>query len=146
MGGRVTVTLIEISFGPIINVLILVVLVSIVTHFLRIPYTVALIFGGLLASLFSPFSLPQFSPEVFLTLLLPPLIFQAATKVNLGDVRKDGVTIFSYAFVGTLLSIALVGVFSHLVIDLNFFKAMLLGAILSPTDAVAVISILKKLG
>jgi NhaP-type Na+/H+ or K+/H+ antiporter len=56
------------------------VVVSILAHYLRVPYTVTLVFGGLLASLFFPRSLPQVSTDVFLTILLPPVIFQAAAK------------------------------------------------------------------
>jgi monovalent cation:H+ antiporter, CPA1 family len=135
-----------ITFGPIFNVLILVALVSLIAHFLRIPYTVGLIFGGLFAAIFQPFTLPQISTEVFLTILLPPVVFQAATKFGLSDMRKNGAIILSYAFVGTILSAAIIGVLAVLLLGFSLAEGLLLGAILAPTDAIAVIAVLKKIG
>jgi CPA1 family monovalent cation:H+ antiporter len=136
----------EITFAPVFSILILMVVVSLIAHYLKVPYTVSLVFGGLLASLFFPFTLPQVSTDVFLTLLLPPVIFQAAAKFPLSDLRKDTAAILSYAFVGTFLSAIVVAFFAIFLLQFTFFEGMLLGAIIAPTDAVAVIAILKKSG
>ncbi len=129
-----------------LNILILVVGVSIIVRYLRIPYTVSLVIAGLLVTLLFPASLPHFSPEVFLTFLLPPIIFQAGTKVDVVDLRKDLRIILTYAFVGTLLSSILVGLLSYYALGFSPAEAFILGSIASPTDAVAVISLLKRLG
>jgi CPA1 family monovalent cation:H+ antiporter len=99
-----------------------------------------------LVTLLFPASLPHFSPEVFLTFLLPPIIFQAGTKVDISDLRRDLKLILTYAFVGTLLSSVLVGLLSYYALGFSPVEAFILGSIISPTDAVAVISILKRLG
>jgi CPA1 family monovalent cation:H+ antiporter len=136
----------EITFAPVFSILILMVVVSLIAHYLKVPYTVSLVFGGLLASLFFPFTLPQVSTDVFLTLLLPPVIFQAAAKFPLSDLREDTAAILSYAFVGTFLSAIVVAFFAIFLLQFTFFEGMLLGSIIAPTDAVAVIAILKKSG
>jgi CPA1 family monovalent cation:H+ antiporter len=136
----------EIMFAPVFSILILMVVVSLIAHYLKIPYTVSLVFGGLLASLFFPFSLPQISTSVFLTLLLPPVIFQAASKFPLSDLRENTTAILSYAFVGTFLSTIVVAFFAMVLLQFTFLEGMMLGAIIAPTDAVAVITILKKSG
>lgn len=129
-----------------LNTLILLVGVSIIVRHLRIPYTVSLVIAGVFVTLLFPASLPHFSPEVFLTFLLPPIIFQAGTKVDISDVRRDLKLILTYAFVGTLLSSILVGLLSYYALGFSPVEAFILGSIISPTDAVAVISILKRLG
>jgi CPA1 family monovalent cation:H+ antiporter len=133
-------------FAPVFSILILMVVVSLIAHYLKIPYTVSLVFGGLLASLFFPLSLPQVSTSVFLTILLPPVIFQAASKFPLSDLRENTATILSYAFVGTFLSTIVVAFFAMVLLQFTFLEGMMLGAIIAPTDAVAVITILKKSG
>ncbi len=122
------------------------VVISLIARYLKIPYTVSLIFGGLLASLFFPFTLPQISTDIFLTILLPPVIFQAASKFPLADLREDTAAILSYAFVGTFLSAIVVAFFAILLLGFSYFEGFLFGAIIAPTDAVAVITILKKSG
>jgi CPA1 family monovalent cation:H+ antiporter len=136
----------EITFAPVFSILILMVVVSLIAHYLKVPYTVSLVFGGLLASVFFPFTLPQISTDVFLTILLPPVIFQAAAKFPLSDLRADTAAILSYAFVGTFLSAIVVAFFAIFLLHFTFFEGLLLGAIIAPTDAVAVIAILKKAG
>jgi CPA1 family monovalent cation:H+ antiporter len=132
-------------FDLVINVIILVILVSLVTQIFHFPFTVALVFAGVLVSFLAPNSLPQLSPEIFLTLLLPPLIFQAATRINISDLQKDGKIVLSYAFVGTVSSALLVGLLSNLFLGFSLSEGLLLGAIVSPTDPTAVISTLRKL-
>jgi CPA1 family monovalent cation:H+ antiporter len=134
----------EITFAPIFGILILMVVVSLLANYLRVPYTVSLVFGGLLASVFFPLSLPQISTDVFLTILLPPVIFEAASKFPLTDLRKNTATILSYAFLGTFLSAIVVAMFAVFLLHFTFLEGLLLGAIIAPTDAVAVITILKK--
>ena len=81
-----------------------------------------------------------------MTFLLPPIIFQAGTKVDVVDLRKDLRIILTYAFVGTLLSSILVGLLSYYALGFSPAEAFILGSIVSPTDAIAVISLLKRLG
>ena len=99
---------------------------------------------GLVASLLLPkFSVP---PELILVGILPPLLYAAAVRLPAVEFRRDAVPIAGLAVVLVVISaLALGTLFFFAIPDLDFALAVALGAILSPTDAVAT-SIAKKLG
>ena len=71
--------------------------------------------------------------------------------VNLDDLKKAKWTIGLLASVGLFISTALVGVGTYLIlklvgIELSFAYCLLFGALISPTDPVAVMGILKTAG
>jgi len=99
---------------------------------------------GLIASLL----LPPFSvdPELILVGILPPLLYAAAVRLPAVEFRRDGLPIAGLAVLLVVVTALLLGAFFFVLIpDLDFPLAVALGAILSPTDAVAT-SIVKKLG
>ena len=61
----------------VIGLLLIAVIVGIITRRLRVPYTVGLVLIGLALSLRGQ-SEVDFPPELFLALLVPPLVFEAA--------------------------------------------------------------------
>ncbi len=79
------------------------------------------------------------------------LLFAGALHVNLGDLRNLGVVIGLLATFGVVISTLLVGVFSwgilHLLgMHIAPIYCFLFGALISPTDPIAVLGILKKVG
>ena len=99
---------------------------------------------GLVASLF----LPPFAvdPEFILAGVLPPLLFAAAVRLPAVEFRRDARPIAGLAVLLVVVSSLVLGAFFFWMIpELDFALAVALGAILSPTDAVAT-SIVKKLG
>jgi len=137
-------------FGALFNILILITIIALVARRLRVPYTVALVFAGLITPLFPGFSLPEITPEIFMMLLLPPLVFKAAMNMNLKDVRRDADMVLSFAFIGTLLSVVFIALFTYFFLRLflptfGLLEAFLLGVIAAPTDPVAVESAFQKL-
>ncbi|MCI4439422.1 sodium:proton antiporter [archaeon] len=134
------------SLNSMMNILILIVAVSMLVRLIRLPYTIALVFAGLILSHFSSFTLPQISPEAFLTVLLPPLVFSSAAHLDSLQVKKEAKAIISFAFLGTLLSAFLIGLFSYFFFKFSLLESLLLGVIISPTDAVATVSVFKELG
>ncbi len=106
----------------------------------------ALVALGIAVS-FLPF-VPEFEvePEWILAGILPPLLYSAAVSLPAVEFRRDFGLIGGLS-VGLVLisSLVLGGVFALLVPGLGFALAVALGAILSPTDAVAT-SIVRKLG
>jgi CPA1 family monovalent cation:H+ antiporter len=90
-----------------------------------------------------PISIP---PELILGAILPPLLYAAAVETPVMDFRRDLATIsvFSVLLVGlTAVAIGLVAV--ALVPGMPLGVGIALGAIVSPTDAVAT-SIVRKAG
>jgi CPA1 family monovalent cation:H+ antiporter len=123
----------------------LILITSIITRYLKIPYTVGLVISGLIVALAVRFSLPVISPETYLTILLPPIIYHSAIHFDLSTVRSEGKYIFGYAFLGTLTSAILIGLITHFMIGLGLAESLLLGIIISPTDPAAVVSTLQNL-
>lgn len=79
------------------------------------------------------------------------LLFAAALHVNLADLRKQKLIIGILATVGVLVTTALVGgmvygVFMLMGIEVRFIYCLLFGALITPTDPIAVVGILKHIG
>jgi CPA1 family monovalent cation:H+ antiporter len=89
----------------------------------------------------------------FKTLLLDGILsfmlFAGALHVNIGALAKEKKSIILFATLGVLISTFIVGglvffVAGLLGLELQFIHALLFGALISPTDPIAVMSILKK--
>lgn len=94
----------------IIGLLLIAALVAIFVRRYRLPYTVGLVGIGLLISAIYPEPLPKLiSPEIILTLLVPPLIFEAAFHLRLEDLRRDLGFILLLAVPGVILTTLVVG-------------------------------------
>ncbi len=106
----------------------------------------ALVAIGLGVSLL-PFVPPQeIDPEIILVGVLPPLLYSSAVSLPAIEFRRDFRPIAGLSILLVLMSAAALAFFFMLVIPgMDLYLAIALGAILSPTDAVAT-SIVKKLG
>ncbi len=83
--------------------------------------------------------------------MLSFLLFAGALHVHLGDLNKHKWTIFLLAAPGTLVSALVIGLTIHGVFNLfgqqvNLIYCLLFGALISPTDPIAVLGLLKSLG
>ena len=77
------------------------------------------------------------------------LLFAGALHINLSDLHQQRWVIAVLATVGVVTSTAIVGGLSYLVfylsgIDVSFIWCLVFGALISPTDPIAVLGILKK--
>ncbi len=135
-------------------------------RFIKLPTTIGIMVMALVVSslimvtpLFGIDILPQvheimsgidFS-EALLHGMLSFLLFAGALHVDWKTLRNQKYIISFMALVGTVLSTALVGVvvyhlFPALGFNISFIHALLFGALISPTDPIAVMAILKKAG
>ncbi len=83
--------------------------------------------------------------------MLAFLLFAGALHVNIAQLSKQKVAITVLALLGTLVSTIIVGMLMYwllnaLGIQLPFIDCLLFGALISPTDPIAVMGILKMLG
>ncbi|MFH8251602.1 cation:proton antiporter [Microbacterium sp. B2969] len=86
------------------------------------------------------------NPEIILVGILPPLLYSAAVQLPAIEFRRDFGAIAGLSVLLVLVSaVALAFFFNAVVPGLGFYLALALGAILSPTDAVAT-AIAKRLG
>jgi CPA1 family monovalent cation:H+ antiporter len=128
--------------------------IAVLAKYLRIPYTVALVLGGLLLSLLHlPFLSPLqpdqrphwLTPDVILILFLPALVFEGSVKIQVRDLLRDWAPLLVLANVGVLLATLVTGYLVHWAIGLPILIALLFGAIISATDPISVLAIFKEL-
>ncbi len=89
--------------------------------------------------------------ETLLHGMLSFLLFAGAIHVNLEDLARRKYIIGILATIGVVVSTLLIGTISWVVLgllglELPFIHCMLFGALISPTDPIAVLSILKHAG
>ncbi|HEY45626.1 MAG TPA: Na+/H+ antiporter [Anaerolineae bacterium] len=137
-------TNLEIEF--LILILLLVsTIVAVIGRRFRIPYTVGLVLAGLALSLRSPIDV-DVSPRLFLSLFLPPLLFEAAFYLNFEELRRNLSTVLLLAVPGVLLTMFLVGAVVSFGGGLTLPIALVFGSLIAATDPVAVVGIFRKLG
>lgn len=86
-------------------------------------------------------------PDVVMTCILPPLLFNAALESSLVGIRRNLRTVISLSVVLVLLTAASVGVaFGLLVSGATLAVGMVLGAAVAPTDPVAALAVARKEG
>ncbi len=113
---------------------------------LRLPLPILLVAGGVVMG-FIP-GLPQVAmpPELVLIAVLPPLLYSGAFFTSLRDLRTNRRPILLLAFGLVAATMGTVAVVAHEWLDLPWAVAFTLGAIVSPTDALAATEIASRLG
>ena len=113
---------------------------------LRLPLPILLVLGGVALG-FTP-GLPHIAlpPDVVLVAVLPPLLYSGAFFTSLRELRanKRPISLLAFGLVGTTM--AAVAIVAHEWIGLPWAVAFTLGAIVSPTDALAATEITSRLG
>jgi CPA1 family monovalent cation:H+ antiporter len=125
----------------VVGLLAVALVVGTVASWLRIPYSVALLIASLPLT-FSPAL--AFAPSV-LVIFLPALVFEASWGLNLGAMRAGWRPIAFLAIPGVLITAFSVAFGLSLTHTMPFLEALLLGAIVSATDPIAVSAVFKEL-
>jgi CPA1 family monovalent cation:H+ antiporter len=142
--------------------LLLISAVAILVRRIRIPYTVALVLVGLLLAVLPTdqwVGLPaelaedltaglrgEFTSELILALLVPPLVFEAALHLGWQKLRKELLPVFLLAVPGVLVATLIVGELISLQLGIPLVAALAFGALISATDPVAVVAFFRSLG
>jgi len=127
--------------------------IAVVAARMRVPYTVALVLGGLaLGSFHLPFvdvllrnRTSWVTPDITLGIFLPPLLFEGSLKLNLRDLRENALPIGLLATLGVLLAGLVAGFAAHWALGLPLLVALAFGAITAATDPISVLSIFKEM-
>jgi len=132
---------------------LLVAVIALVTAARKIgvPYPLVLVLGGLALAL-AP-GLPQIAlrPELVFVLFLPPLLYQDALNISYREFRANLPAIMLLATGLVLVTTGAVALVAHwatagTAVPLSWPACVALGAIVSPTDAVAATAIFQRLG
>ena len=136
---------VEVAFA-ILAIAATVIAVTAVAERLRLSAPLLLVAVGIVAS-FVPFVRePALEADIVLFGLLPPLLYSAALRTSVLDLRANRRSI-GFLSVGLVIFTALgVGLVAWLILPIPFAVAFALGAVVAPPDAVAATSIARRVG
>jgi CPA1 family monovalent cation:H+ antiporter len=129
----------------LVALLVSVVVLGTVARLVHIPYPIVLVVGGLALGLALGPNTITLNPDLVLVIFLPPLLYSSAFFANLHDIRA-GIRVVTVQAVGlVLVTMCTVAVVAHELVGMSWAVAFVLGAIVSPTDALAPAEILRRL-
>lgn len=130
----------------VVVLLALALVVALLARRLRLPYTLLLVLAGLLLGFVRILPGLRLEPESVLLIFLPALLFEGAWSVEVRRLRRDWIPVFLLAVPGLVLSLAVVALVLHFGLGLDWLTALLVGTVVSPTDPVAVLALLRQMG
>ncbi len=150
----------EIDPAAVVELLLLLLiaasLIAMVTRRLRIPYTIALVFGGVLIDLFhiplvermgpDGSATGWLTPEIIFMVFLPGLLFEAGININVHVLLRNLAPILSVAIFGLLIAALVTGYAVYVWTGLALLPALVFGALISATDPISVLALFKQLG
>jgi len=113
---------------------------------LGIPYPILLVVGGLVLGFAPGVPTVTLPPDVVIIGILPPLLYSAAFNTGLRDLKRNIRAISLLAIGLVTVTMVVVAVAGHYVMDLSWSVSFVLGAVVSPTDPIAATSIAHRLG
>jgi len=128
--------------------LLIAAVVAMLSRRLHLPYSAGLVAVGLaLGVALLPFS-PAISitKELIFTVLLPPLVFEAALGLPWQKLRPDFPVILVLATAGVLISAGFTAVGMHYLARWEWVSAGLFGVLIAATDPVSVIATFREAG
>ena len=123
----------------------IVALATVATRF-RIPYAVLLVVGGLLMGFIPGLPTIALNPDLILFLFLPPLLYASAWLTSWREFRASLRPILMLSIGLVLGTTVIVAVVAHFAAGLAWPVAFVLGAVVSPTDAVAASATAQSVG
>lgn len=148
---------------------VLIVLASLFAYLnhriLKLPSSIGIMLIAIIASIVIRFAGDKIFPEtsanlisiisgfdfteVLMGAILNFLLFAGAIHVNFSDLKEQRLPILTFSTISVIISTFVVALISYYLmglfnIELPFIYCMLFGALISPTDPIAVLGILKK--
>ncbi|WP_202319471.1 Na+/H+ antiporter [Archaeoglobus neptunius] len=128
-----------------VELLMIAVVVAVAVKFTKFPYTIALVVAGFFVGISGLLPEIPLTRELVFTVILPPLLFEAALNMDLHELRENLKPVSTMAFFGVVVSTLVVGYALHYFCGFPLELALLLGAIVSPTDPVSVLATFKSI-
>ena len=135
----------DMSVSQLGLVLLVACLVAIASRRLRLPYSAGLVAAGVCLALLGGSMNLVVTPDLIYTVLLPPLIFEAALQLKWQPFRDDLPVTVTLAFPGVLLTGAIIATGMHFVVGWGWLGSALFGALIAATDPVSVVAAFKEM-
>lgn len=131
----------------VLGLLVPVTVLALLARRLNVPYPILLVLGGLVLGFVPGLPPVRLAPEVVFLVFLPLLIMAAGWYTSVQDLKTNRRPIVLLS-VGLVLfsTVAVAAVAQAVIPGLGWGPALVLGAIVSPTDAVAATAIMERLG
>jgi CPA1 family monovalent cation:H+ antiporter len=128
-----------------VGLLLAVAVLALLARRLTIPYPILFVIGGLLLGLIPKLPKVRLNPELVFLFFLPPLLFPAALFTSWRDFRANLRPIALLAIGLVLFTTVAVAYLAHYFMNLPLAAGFVLGAIISPPDAIAATAIADRL-
>jgi CPA1 family monovalent cation:H+ antiporter len=135
------------------NITIIILLLAIITALaevadrVKVPYPVLLVLVGIGVSLVPSLPVITLEPDTIFLIFLPPVLYSAAWTTSWPDFKRSSRAISLLAIGCVLFTTTLIAVVAHYFIPgFGWPESFVLGAIISPPDAVAASAATKGLG
>jgi CPA1 family monovalent cation:H+ antiporter len=119
--------------------------VAFVASRLKIPPSILLVLTGVIFALVPGLPVVALAPELVLLLVLPPIIYSSAVAMSWREFRFNLRPISLLAVGCVVFTTIAVAAATHALLNLPWSVGFVLGAIVSPPDAVAPLSIVRRL-
>jgi CPA1 family monovalent cation:H+ antiporter len=134
------------TLQTILLLLAVLVVVAVVARRLDIAPSILLVVAGIALALIPGLPRIVLAPELVLLGILPPLIYSAGVAMSWREFKFNLRPITLLAFGCILFTAAAVAVATHYLLGMPLAVGFVLGAIVSPTDVVAPLAIVRRLG
>jgi Na+/H+ antiporter len=133
------------TIHELVLLLAVVAAVAIVADRLKIPPSIPLVVTGVLIALVPGLPPVELAPEIVLLLVLPPIIYTSAFQMNWREFQFNLRPIALLSIGGVAFTTVAVAAAAHWVMDIAWPVGFVLGAIVSPPDAIAPLSIARRM-
>ena len=129
----------------LVLLLAIVAATAVIANRLRIPPAILLVLTGVLIALVPGLPPIELAPELVLLLILPPFIYNSAFLMSWREFKFNLRPIALLSVGGVVFTTIAVAAAAHWVMDLEWPIGFILGAIVSPPDAIAPLSIARRM-
>ena len=129
----------------LVGLLLVISVIAFIAVRLKVPASILLVLAGVGLGLPSALPNVELSPEVVLLLVLPPIIYSAAVAMSWSEFRANLRPIALLAIGCVVFTATAVAAAAHYWMGFSWQVGFVLGAIVSPPDAVAPLSVARRL-
>jgi Na+/H+ antiporter len=133
------------DYSLVFWLLVAITLLAVVAKRLAIPYPVVFVLGGAALALVPNLPAIELPPELVFAIFLPPLLSAAAWSTDFRAFVRERRAIGFLSIGLVLMTTLVVGYVAHEFIGLPWAPSFALGAIVAPTDAVAMEAIAERI-
>jgi Na+/H+ antiporter len=129
----------------LVMLLVVIAAVAVMAARLKIPPAILLVLAGVLLALIPGLPAVRLAPDVVLLLILPPIIYSSSVAMSWCEFRFNLRPISLLAVGCVVFTATAVAAAGHWLLGLSWEVGFVLGAIVSPPDAVAPLSIVRRM-